>query len=152
MSAQTQRKNLLMGIGNILNGDDGVGCYIAHELRSDQWATIDCATAPENFGGQVQRISPAKVVIVDAAIMGLPPGEMRRIDGHKIQEVGFSTHTMSLAHFLRYVSEECSDVTFIGIQPEDTTLGNPLSAAVKRTADKLIHSLIIDTIEKIPIL
>jgi hydrogenase 3 maturation protease len=149
MPSPTLQKKLLMGIGNILNGDDGVGCYIAQELRSEDWISIDCSTAPENFGGQVLRYAPIQVVIVDAAMMGLEPGEIRKIDGTKIQEVGFSTHTMSLAHFLAYVSEECADAHFIGIQPEDTALGNPLTPSVKSAADCLIRLLKAGSIEEI---
>lgn len=145
-------KKLLLGIGNVLNGDDGVGCYVAQALDSSEWITIDCATAPENFGGQVSRYSPDQVVIVDAALMGLPPGSIRRIDASSMQEVGFSTHTMSLAHFLDYITLECPDVLFLGIQPEDTSLGSPLSEPVKRSADYLIQVLKAGNMAEVPAL
>ena len=142
-------KRLLFGIGNILHGDDGVGCYVAENLHSSRWITIDCATAPENFSGQVTRYQPYEVVVVDAALMGLPPGTVRRIDTTKIQEVGFSTHTLSLSHFISYISEECSRVTMIGIEPQDTSFGLPLSPVVQASADRLIHMLLRQDIQTI---
>jgi hydrogenase 3 maturation protease len=152
MTVPVGGKRLLLGIGNILNGDDGVGCYVAEGLHSSEWVTIDCATAPENFGGQVSRYGPVQVVIVDAALMGLPPGSIRRIDASSMQEVGFSTHTMSLAHFLDYITLECPDVHFFGIQPEDTSLGSPLSEPVKKSADYLIQLLKAGNLVEVPAL
>jgi len=147
--SQSRQKKLLFGIGNILNGDDGVGCYVAQTLRSDDWITIDCATAPENFSGQVNRYSPSEVFVVDAALMGLNPGSVRLIDSSKIQEVGFSTHTISLAYFISYLTEECTSVTLIGIEPLDTSLGLPLSEPVKCGADQLIQILKSDVVDSI---
>jgi hydrogenase 3 maturation protease len=143
-------KDLLMGIGNILNGDDGVGCYIAKRMRELGWKTVDCSTAPENFSGQVKRYAPARVIVIDAALMDLPAGSIRRIDASKIKEVGFSTHTMSLSHFMDYISEECSNAILIGIEPHDMTIGNPLSSNIKDSAENLIDILVKDQIHHIP--
>ncbi len=143
---------LLMGIGNILNGDDGVGCYIAEKMREIGWAAIDCSTAPENFSGQVSRYSPSRVLVVDAALMDLPAGSIRRIDSTKIKEVGFSTHTMSLSHFMDYIAEECSDATLIGIEPHSMALGTPLSSEVLSSAERLIEILLNDEVDLIPYL
>ena len=150
MSGSKNRIRLLMGIGNELNGDDGVGCYVARMLDSPDWVTIDCATAPENFSGQVKRHNPFEVVVVDAALMGLSPGSLRRIDHQRIQEIGFSTHTMSLAHFVTYISEECSQVYLVGIEPHDTTIGSPLSEVVKQSAEELMAILLHSKITEIP--
>jgi len=149
-SAECKNKNLLMGIGNILNGDDGVGCYIAQRMHDLGWDTVDCSTAPENFSGQVKRYAPSQVIVVDAALMNLPAGSIRRIDASKIKEVGFSTHTMSLSHFMDYISEECCNAILIGIEPHDMTIGNPLSPAIMDSAEKLIEVLILDQIHHIP--
>lgn len=148
----TEKTTLLMGIGNVLNGDDGIGCYIAEKMRELGWVTIDCSTAPENFSGQVSRYSPSRVLVIDAALMDLPAGSIRRIDSTKIKEVGFSTHTMSLSHFMDYISEECSDATLIGIEPRSMDFGNPLSLEVLKSAEELMEILLKDQLHLIPYL
>jgi hydrogenase 3 maturation protease len=149
-SEKNECYNLLMGIGNILNGDDGVGCYIAKRMRELGWNTLDCSTAPENFSGQVKRYHPNRVIVVDAALMNLPAGSIRRIDSSKIQEVGFSTHTISLSYFMDYISEECRHTILIGIEPQDMTFGNSLSSDVLDSAEKLVEILLHDQIDQIP--
>lgn len=43
--------NILLGIGNPLSGDDGVGIYVAEQFKKEGWISISCGTAPENFTG-----------------------------------------------------------------------------------------------------
>jgi len=37
--------NILLGIGNPLNGDDGVGINVAERFKKDGWIPIACGTA-----------------------------------------------------------------------------------------------------------
>ena len=47
--AQYMFVNLLLGIGNDLLGDDGVGPFIAEKLRGADWQVINAGIVPENF-------------------------------------------------------------------------------------------------------
>ena len=66
--------NILLGIGNPLNGDDGAGIYVAEQFRKDGWISLSCGTAPENFTGIIRKAHPDCLVLVDAAALGLSPG------------------------------------------------------------------------------
>ena len=57
--------NVLLGVGNEMNGDDAIGVYVARKFKCDGWKAIDCATVPENYVGEIKRLKPEKVVIVE---------------------------------------------------------------------------------------
>ena len=69
---------MLLGIGNPLHGDDGVGNYVASRFRARGWNSIDCGTMPENFTAVVRRHHPEILVLVDATDLGLPLGSSGR--------------------------------------------------------------------------
>ncbi|MFP4051305.1 MAG: hydrogenase maturation protease, partial [Thermoplasmata archaeon] len=71
------KRKLLMGVGNDIRGDDAVGEQIAREFYNDDWETVDCGSVPENHIIMVEEDEYDIVVLVDAANMGLEPGEIR---------------------------------------------------------------------------
>jgi hydrogenase 3 maturation protease len=131
--------DMVLGIGNALNGDDGVGCHIARHLDSPEWISLDCGTVPENFTGIVRRERPDLLVLVDAADMHLPPGEYRIIPGDLIEEVGTGTHALPLSHLIDFLAPVAGEILFIGIQPGSLRTGDPLSEKVKRSGDEIIR-------------
>jgi hydrogenase 3 maturation protease len=129
--------DIVLGIGNMQRGDDGVGPYVARTFHEEGWLTLDCGTTPENFTSLLRREHPEIVILVDAADMGLSPGEFRKIPPDRIADVSIGTHGPSLTAFLAYISSFVDQVAFIGIQPgkiEDTPF---LSSSVKKGADAL---------------
>lgn len=132
---------MLFGIGNSLRGDDGAGNYIADRFRAPGWIVLDCGTIPENFSGVVRREHPELVVLVDAADMGIAPGEFRMIRHNDIEAVTFGTHALPLTILIEFLSHDAGRVLFIGIQPARTELGQQLSDAVRQGADRLIRIL-----------
>ena len=132
--------NLLLGVGNELHGDDGIGPWIARRFRAPGWRTMDCFTVPENYTSMVKRLQPTDIVIVDAADMGLAPGEMRVIPPGHLGTVAFSTHMLPLSLLVEYL-EEATDatVTVIGIQPRQ--FREEMSPEVIRAGRRLMEML-----------
>lgn len=130
--------NMLLGIGNVLNGDDGVGVYIARHFDSEGWISLDCGTVPENFTGLVRQNTPDLLALVDAADMDLAPGEYRIIPTDLIEEVGTGTHALPLSHFINFVSPDAGEVLIVGIQPGSLGMGDRLSERVRRSAWEII--------------
>jgi hydrogenase 3 maturation protease len=96
---------------------------------------IDAAHAPENCTGAIRRLAPDLVILVDAAEMGDPPGTIRWIDWRDAGGLRASTHTLSLYMMAKYLAADLAcDVGLIGIQPQDTALGAPVSSVVRRAA------------------
>jgi hydrogenase 3 maturation protease len=137
-------KKVVLGIGNSLKGDDGIGVYVAARIQSilvdindsdEEIIPLNCGTAPENCTSVMRRHRPDSIILVDATDMGLPPGSFRIIPQERIGGVQFSTHDFPLSLFLSYVKEFCPQVLVIGIQPAIMELGAPLSDGVKKSGD-----------------
>ena len=132
---------VLLGVGNTLRSDDGVGCSIADSFSAEGWITYNGGTAPENFTAPIRRADPALLLIVDAAEMDLSPGSIRIIQDDQIDDTSIGTHMLPLSHLIRYLSPDIPEILFIGIQPETINPGVGLSPAVQAAADSLIIML-----------
>lgn len=140
--------DLLLGVGNDANGDDGIGPWIAHRLQAEGWHAIDCFTVPENYTGEIKRLRPQHVVIVDAADMDLQPGDTRIVPRDKTGSATFSTHAMPLSVFIDYLGEVTDAViTLIGIQPQRF---DEMSQEVKRAGERLLRVLQSGNIADLP--
>jgi len=140
---------ILMGIGNELLGDDGVGPYIAQSLKGPDLLALDCGTVPENFTSLVKKYQPKQLIIVDAAELGLPPGEYRRLPLEEADTMFSSTHTIPISALISYLEEWCGEIILIGIQPKSLQLGQGLSREVQAGAEQLLALLKNGAIETI---
>lgn len=149
-SSEAGGKNILLGIGNTDRGDDGVGPYIAEHFIHLDWLCFDAGTAPENFTGVVRKHHPRRLVLVDAADMGLPPGTIRRVPRDLIQDVGFGTHMLPLYHVIDYLKDAVQEeIILIGIQPANKDYGAPMHPEVITAANELITLLREDKLSSI---
>ena len=144
--------NILLGIGNLLNGDDGAGIYVAEQFRGDDWISLACGTAPENFTGIVRKTRPNCLVLVDAAAMGLSPGEFRIIPRHKIADISIGTHQLPLSLLIDFLSDAARRIVLIGIQPERAGTGEAISLQVREGAERLVQVLLSGGLDRIPVL
>jgi hydrogenase 3 maturation protease len=136
-------KTVIVGVGNTLKGDDGAGPRICHILRDKITAEfIDAGSAPENYIAKIIKISPEKLLIIDAVDFGAAPGTIKIFDIKDLGRFLFSTHCLSPHLFVEAIRSEINvDVIFIGIQPARLHLGRDLSKQVSDTiaalADKI---------------
>jgi len=144
--------NILLGIGNPLNGDDGVGIYVARRFKKDNWISLACGTAPENFTGIIRKTRPACLVLVDAAAMGISTGEYRIIPRDKIEYVSIGTHQLPLSFLIDFLSDTVERIILIGIQPERAGTGEEISLQVRKGADRLLSVLSSGELDRIPVL
>lgn len=136
------QKYAVLGIGSELRSDDGAGMYfielLSDRVKHDNVLLIAGSTAPENFTGVIKNFAPDKLIIVDAAHMGLLPGEVKVVPACDIDGVSFSTHMLPLPVMLKYLEAESGcDVLFIGIQPECTDQGLCMCDEVKKGIEQL---------------
>jgi hydrogenase 3 maturation protease len=153
---------IVFGIGNRLGGDDAAGTCVVDILNQRQNKTralldteivaIDVGTAPESYTSVIRRHQPDLLILIDAADMGLTPGVLRAITPEKISILSFSTHNMPLSMFISYVEEFCGEILLIGVQPEQTEMGNGLSKAVRKSVKKLAETILEGRTAEIPLL
>lgn len=84
----------ILGVGNPLRRDDGVGPWVAERMRGTGWEVVVAGSRVENALGLVRRLAPDLLVVVDAAEMGLPRGASggcpwRRRRGWSARPTGF---------------------------------------------------------------
>nr|AGF92988.1 hydrogenase maturation protease HycI [uncultured organism] len=134
-------KKLLLGAGNDIRGDDGVGEFVAREFEDEDWEVIDCGTMPENYITKVDREDFDLVLIVDAAQMGLEPGEIRKVPRDRLGIFTMSTHAMPLSLLMDYVEKRVEELFLIGIQPKDMGLKEGLTPPLKEAKERMLQLL-----------
>ena len=130
-------------VGNALLGDDAIGCRVAELLwEMGVPGVVDCRTTPENHTAALRENPPAELLIVDAADMGLPPGECRRLSIEELP-AGETSHGIALPLLLAPFAESTT-ISALGIQPSNLRLGAPLSdaaeQAARRVADRIARN------------
>ena len=143
-------KAAIAGIGNIMRGDDGLGPKLIELLRERKVNAplFDCGTAPENYIFPMLKSACDTLILVDAANIGLEPGEAKIIGVDDIANVSFSTHSPSPRLFidLLKMGKEDINIFVISVQHKDTSLGSPISEEVLRglavLADAISEALI----------
>lgn len=135
---------LIVGIGNTLKGDDGAGPLVCEQLKRANITAelIDAGTVPENYIQTIIKKAPQNLLVIDAIDFGAPAGTIRIFQPEQLSAHAISTHTLSPRLFVDLVRKDVEiNVYFIGIQPAQTQLGQPVcsqvSQAVRRLSDAL---------------
>ena len=140
-------KLIVLGVGNELKSDDGVGPFIIKKLIDDNIENenlilINAETVPENFTGKIRKEQPSHVLIVDACLMGAQPGNIKIVDKDDFANIGISTHSVSLSYFVNYLERDNDfKVIFVGIEPETMDWGEKPTEQVEKTAYYFIDLL-----------
>lgn len=140
----------LVGVGNPLRRDDGVGPWIAAAVRSAATGTslsvVDAQDVPENFAPVIARSDCRNVVFVDA-VAG-PPGTAIFGPLAEFGEVeSFSTHKLALSFSGRFLEAAGKKVYLLGIVPADLEFGEGLTAEVERAAAS-VRDLILQALSR----
>ena len=140
-------KLIVLGVGNDLKCDDGVGPFIIKRLKEEDIEDenlifINAETVPENFTGKLRKENPTHIIIVDACLMNGNPGDMQIVDKDDFSNIGISTHSMSLSYFVKYLEKDNDfKIIFVGIEPESLDYGENLTEDVEKTAFEFINIL-----------
>jgi hydrogenase maturation protease len=140
---------VVLGIGNILLRDEGIGCHVVHALESvapGDARIIDGGTCPD-----VVRLveDTDKLVIVDAVKGGGMPGQIYRF---RLQDVALqqkpflSVHDFGLLDnlMLMKVWERIGEDVIIGVEPKDVEWGLELSAELQEKIPQIIEAVLAE--------
>lgn len=131
---------VILGIGNTLKGDDGVGPYIISKIKNIE--TIDAGTVPENYIQKIIDSRPDEIIIIDAIDFGGKPGEVKWFSDIDSQNISISTHNLPPRLFIDFIKQQTgAEIKIIAIQPKALRFNTPLSEEVKESADRLIDEL-----------
>ena len=130
----------ILGIGNILKGDDAAGPLVCRRLKEAKISAglIDAGTVPENYIQRIIKKAPQTLIVIDAIDFGAEAGTIRIFKPEHLDSLVVSTHTLSPRLFIDVIRRSIRvDVYFIGIQPAQTQLGQPPSTAVSQAIEEL---------------
>jgi len=134
---------VIVGIGNVLKGDDGAGPLVCQQLSGKGCAEIiDAGTVPENYIQPIVEKAPQNLLIIDAMDFGASAGTMRIFKPEQLSSVVTSTHTLSPRLFAQVVCQNIDvNVYFVGIQPAQIGLGQSVSGQVSQAIQQLSQVL-----------
>jgi len=133
-------KVIILGIGNTLRSDDGIGSILANRIQGKvPYIVYDASSSPENYLGKLIKDKPDVILIVDAVDFGGRPGEFTMLEGENVETVNFfSTHDASISLSIDYLKKNINvDIIILAIQPGDLAFGDKLSPEIENTLRKL---------------
>lgn len=143
-SISKESKPVIVGMGNEINADDGIGPQIAQRLAGLKFfKTIDVGTLPENFTRKISGLCPSHVIFVDAAMIEGEPGTIGLVDPDSVDQVIFTTHHIPLSYTIQRIKAMCgAEIIIIGIRPDSLEMGAEMHPAVLKTGEELVQLFI----------
>ena len=142
----------VIGVGNILMEDDGLGPFAVHVLESEfefpkSVEVQDVGTPGLDFAPYLDEASA--VIVIDTVIADGPPGSLHRYDKHKILSTPIPDRTNPHQPGLRETLMACEltdsvpdEVILIGVVPEGTGNVARLGDAVRAAVPEVIAAVI----------
>jgi hydrogenase 3 maturation protease len=136
----------IAGIGNPIRMDDFVGVRIVQDLRgkvSEKVYLLECETVPEGYIQQIIDFNPTHILLIDAAILGIKPGESRLIKPKELKTFpAFTTHMLPLRIFCEYLAQTTkAEIALLLIEPKQTDFGEGLTPEIEASKQEIVDAL-----------
>jgi hydrogenase maturation protease len=142
----------IVGIGNILQGDDGVGIHAVRSLFADGSVPgadlYDAGPAPFDMLGVF--LEHDYVIVLQALGVGRTPGTVSRTTVDDFDPIGaglHSAHGLGLPDTVRVARElgACPGVVVLGVEPDrigwSVELSRPVAGALPHLVDAVLREL-----------
>jgi len=143
-------RTLVLGLGNLVHSDDGVGVHAIHRLQSDsrvppEVVLIDGGTQGLSLLPHISGFQ--RLLVIDAVDVGQTPGKLIRLEGHALEKLPGkpSVHQLGFEDLmiaLKLLGESPEEVVVIGVQPQSTEWSAELTTPVRNSLDELIAVVI----------
>lgn len=145
---------LVIGLGNVLLRDEGVGVRCVEYLRErglgDGIKLVDGATIGFDLLEEIKGFE--NVVLVDAVDMGKEPGHIASFGADQVTIVPnvdkFSLHEIDLVDVIQLgkkMGYDFGNVRIVGIQPEEVSRGDGLSETIAKRLPALAEKVLRET-------
>ena len=145
----------VLGIGNLLLKDEGVGIHLVQQLEdkinSENINIVDSGTLPDILSLIDDNVD--KLIIVDAVKAGNEPGTIYRLNLDELDSnstAPISLHEIGVVDSLRMMAllhREPGSTVIIGIEPKTIDYGLELSPEVERKLPE-VTTLIFEEIDR----
>jgi hydrogenase maturation protease len=147
MTETKPRRTVVLGVGNLLMSDDGLGVHAVRYLLEDPPDGIEIYDAGTSALTALDLADGAdRLLMIDAIQADQPPGTLMCCNGFTAQnEPGMpSLHAMGLTTAMQLLPEERRPrcFTVIGAEPESLDYGMELSDTLKKRLPELLRETI----------
>lgn len=151
MESPAAPKVLVLGIGNLVMSDDGIGVKVVQMLQRefrlpDRVEIMDGGTLGLDILPRLEGIE--QLIVVDAVETGRPPGTLVRLAGDEIPlalETRLSPHQMGLKDLLavsHLVGHTPREMILVGIQPGSIEMGTELTPEVELHVETMMTAVL----------
>ena len=155
LRTKTGPRVLVLGIGNLVMSDDGVGVKVVQQLQreyrfAENVEIMDGGTLGLDLLQELEGID--HLIVVDAVETGREPGNCVRLAGEELPialETKVSAHQMGLKDLLsvaRLLGHSPAEMVLIGVQPGsiemDTELTPEVAAVLQVLVDNVLNELV----------
>ena len=150
---QGKKKVAIVGVGNLLLKDEGIGVHIAHELKDSSLPNdIDLNIIDGGTSSDIEVGEADKLIIIDAAMMGGRAGDIYCLSPEDVNLASHPTvHEVSLLYELELKRilhlPHPENVVIFGIEPKEIGWGLELSEELKQSIPQVL-SLVREELEK----
>lgn len=148
-------KVLVLGIGNLVMSDDGVGVKVVQRLQQryrfpDMVEVMDGGTLGLDLLPKLEGVE--RLIVVDAVETGKEPGSCIRLVGEDLPialETKVSPHQMGLKDLLsvaELMGHSPREMVLIGVQPASIEMDTELTAEVEAKVDVLVR-MVLDELD-----
>ncbi len=144
---------LVLGIGNVLLRDEGVGVRVIEELYTRYTFPREVELLDGGTSG-IELLSYIRgremVVIIDAMINGYSPGMVFRIEGNDVPAVfmtSISPHQFGISGLLataRLIEVLPENMILFGVEPKDMGTGISLSEEVEDGMNRAVDAVVLE--------
>jgi len=150
------QKIVILGVGNLLLSDEGVGVHVAHELmKLDLPPEVSVVEGGTDGFRLLNVITGAdRVIVIDAVKGGADPGSIYRFDVKDVRNVpsGFRTsvHQIGILEVidLSVLIGKTPRTTVIGVEPKSLEMSMELSPEVKEKIPRIIE-LVLEEVKRL---
>lgn len=145
--SSTQVEASVIGLGNIVLSDDGLGVHAVRRLRERCAPRNDIVLVEGGTAGLLllpHLADSRRAIIIDAVDTGAGPGTLVRLDAGEWANAfspTVSPHDVGLRDLLgaaRFSGAWPEELALHGIQPGSTAIGTELTALVAASLDRLV--------------
>ena len=146
---------VVLGVGNLLLSDEGVGVHVANKLMDmDLPPEVDVVEGGTD-GFRLMNVvtGAARLIVVDAIKGGGPPGSIYRFDLEDAptypDEYKTSVHQIGILEVvhLSALIGEAPETTIIGVEPKSLEMGMELSPEVEAKVPRIIE-LVLEEVKR----
>lgn len=149
------QKIIILGVGNLLLSDEGVGVHVANELMKMELPTEVSVVEGGTDGFRLLNVitEADQLIVIDAVKGGAEPGSIYRFDIDQVKNCpsGFKTsvHQIGILEVidLSGLIRKTPRTTVIGIEPKSLEMSMELSPEVKSKIPRIIE-LIFEELKK----